>query len=113
LVGIEVGTTGISVGLGEGITDGLGVGIDVVGVSVGLGVGIVDGIALGDGDGEREGLGVGSLVVGYFVGTTVGRGVGAQVSQYKSIHRSPIIPLSILYRSHALCSSGGVFVHCA
>lgn len=83
----------------------------MVGKSVGLGVGMVDGIALGAGVGAIEGPGDGNKVVGNLEGRVVGEGVGAQVSQYKSISTS--FPLLELYILHILCSSGGVFVHIA
>jgi len=42
-VGFAVGTTGASVGLGDGIMEGLADGSEVVGTFDGLGVGITDG----------------------------------------------------------------------
>jgi len=90
------------VGLGDGIVDGLREGILVVGNSVGLAVGKVDGIALGPGVGAIEGLGDGINVDGNLVGVTVGDGVGAHVSQYKSIHFSTGTPLPDVYTSHKL-----------
>jgi len=104
-----VGTIGNSVGLGEGITDGWGVGTKVVGNLVGIGVGTVVGIALGEGDGIAEGVLVGVGVVGKSVGDCDGNGVGEHVVQVISINRSTAVDNSEVYTSHVLCSIGGVF----
>jgi len=72
-VGRDVGSwdVGRSVGLGEGIDDGLGLG---------AGVGCMDGIGLGAGDGITEGLGDGD-----WVGYPLGAAVGASVSNISQV----------------------------
>jgi len=72
-VGKRVGSleVGRSVGLGEGIKEGLGLG---------AGVGNEDGIALGEGVGITDGLGLGDRV-----GNDVGFSVGVSVSNISQV----------------------------
>lgn len=100
---------GSFVGLGDGIEEGLDVGILVVGSFVGAGVGMLDGMGLGEGDGINDGLEDGTGVVGKSVGEIDGRFVGLHV-----VHDSSKLKFSDVCpngkTSHVVDISGGVLL---
>jgi hypothetical protein len=110
---LGIGVVGNFVGLGDGIREGEALGRGVVGNAVGAGEGIADGMAVGDGDGIKEGLVVGEGVVGDSDGWVVGMGVGAQLSQFSVISVAISVIALISYTLQTSVAIGGMFCHCS
>lgn len=87
-VGSGVVVDGNAVGDGDGINEGLVVGIEIEGNLVGEGVGTTEGIVDGEPVGDVLGKIVGSsvgVVVGARVGLKDGTEVGAQVNKFDTV----------------------------